>query len=114
MLKNFLNKKVKVKIDRPLGSSHPKYKDMIYPINYGYIENTISGDGDPIDVFVLGEDKPVEEVECKIIAIVKREDDNEDKLVGVPTYCSKNFTIEEIEEQIYFQEKYFKSNIMVD
>ena len=29
---------VKVVVDRPLGSYHPKHKDIYYPINYGYIE----------------------------------------------------------------------------
>ena len=44
--KEYLEKQVTVKIDRPLGSSHSeKYPNHIYPINYGYIENTISGDG---------------------------------------------------------------------
>ncbi len=51
---NYLGKKIKVKMDRPLGSKHPKY-DLIYPINYGYIEGTESGDAEEIDAYVLGE-----------------------------------------------------------
>ena len=43
-MKTYLGKEVKVIIDRPLGSCHPKF-DMIYPINYGYIPNTVAGDG---------------------------------------------------------------------
>lgn len=44
--KQFLNKTITVKVDRPLGSKHSeKYPDTIYPINYGFVPNTISGDG---------------------------------------------------------------------
>ena len=55
---NYLGKEVEVIIDRKLGSSHPKY-DMIYPINYGYVPNTISGDGEELDCYILGVDKPL-------------------------------------------------------
>jgi inorganic pyrophosphatase len=37
-------------IDRPKGSTHPKFPDMVYPFNYGYLKNTSSGDGNEIDV----------------------------------------------------------------
>ena len=39
-------------IDRPRGSTHPRYPQIIYPLNYGYLENTRSSDGDGIDVWV--------------------------------------------------------------
>jgi inorganic pyrophosphatase len=39
-------------IDRPGGSSHPRYPDMIYPLDYGYLEKTTSGDGGGIDVWL--------------------------------------------------------------
>lgn len=39
-------------IDRPQGTSHPRYPDMIYPLDYGYLENTTSNDGGGIDVWV--------------------------------------------------------------
>ena len=41
----------RIVIDRPKGSSHPKYPDCIYPVDYGYIENTTSMDGGGIDVW---------------------------------------------------------------
>lgn len=53
MVKEYLNKIVEVKMDRPMGSRHPK-KGFIYPVNYGYIPNTISGDGEELDAYVLG------------------------------------------------------------
>lgn len=54
MLKSYLGKNVDVVIDRPLGSKHPKW-DIYYTLNYGYIPNTISGDGEEIDVYIVGE-----------------------------------------------------------
>ena len=42
---DYLDKILEVKIDRSLESKHPKH-GFIYPVNYGYIPNTISGDGE--------------------------------------------------------------------
>jgi inorganic pyrophosphatase len=39
-------------IDRPPGTSHPRYREMIYPLDYGYLENTTSSDGSGIDVWL--------------------------------------------------------------
>ena len=39
-------------VDRPKGHPHPRYPDVIYPLDYGYLEGTSAGDGDGIDVWV--------------------------------------------------------------
>jgi inorganic pyrophosphatase len=39
-------------IDRPKGKPHPRYPDMIYPLDYGYIEGTNGGDGEGIDIWL--------------------------------------------------------------
>ncbi|MDR0739078.1 MAG: inorganic pyrophosphatase [Oscillospiraceae bacterium] len=44
-----------ITIDRPKGTAHPRFQDLIYPIDYGYINNTQSQDGGGIDLF-LGDD----------------------------------------------------------
>ena len=41
-----------VTIDRPRGSRHPRYPEYIYPLDYGYVNNTCSMDGSGIDVWV--------------------------------------------------------------
>ena len=38
-------------IDRPKGSLHPRYREVVYPLEYGYLENTTASDGDGIDVW---------------------------------------------------------------
>jgi inorganic pyrophosphatase len=42
----------KVVVDRPQWSSHPRYPEMIYPLDYGYLEGSTSGDGNEIDVWI--------------------------------------------------------------
>ena len=102
---------VKVMVDRPLGSYHPKYKDMFYPINYGFIEGVIAPDGEEQDAYILGVDVPVKEFVGKIIAIIHREDDVEEKWVVITKHSS--FTKDEMVEQVRFQEKYFKSEVRI-
>lgn len=102
---------VTVIVDRPLGSYHPEYKDMFYPINYGYIEGIIAFDGEEQDAYILGIDKAVQEFRGKIIAIVHRSDNVEEKWVVCPENLT--FSKEEIIEQIKFQEKYFQSEIIM-
>ncbi|MBR6552717.1 MAG: inorganic pyrophosphatase [Clostridia bacterium] len=104
-----LGKKVKVVIDRPLGTYHPKHKDIFYSVNYGYIEGIIAPDGEEQDVYVLGVNEHVSEFTGVIIAIIKRLDDVEEKWVVAPE--NMTFTKEEIMKQVEFQEKYFKTEI---
>ena len=102
---------VKVTVDRPMGSYHPKHKDMYYPINYGYIEGIMAPDGEEQDAYILGVDRPVDEFKGKIIAIIHRYDDVEEKWVVAPE--GKTFTVDEIKEQVDFQEHYFNSEIRI-
>lgn len=104
-----LGEKVKVVIDRPLGTYHPKHKDIFYSVDYGYIEGVIAPDGEEQDVYVLGVNEPVSEFTGVIIAIIKRLDDVEEKWVVAPE--NMTFTKEEIMKQVEFQEKYFKTEI---
>ena len=104
-------KSTAVTVDRPLGSYHPEYKDMYYPINYGYIEGVMAPDGEEQDAYVLGVNEPVGKFTGKIIAIVYRKDDIEEKWVVVPDGVT--FSKEEIRRQIHFQEQYFDSEIVM-
>lgn len=97
---------VTVKIDRPLGSYHPKHKDLYYPINYGYVEGVIAGDGEEQDAYILGINEPLETFTGNIIAVIHRINDNENKWVVAKE--NTNYTVQEIEKQVQFQEKYFE------
>lgn len=107
---DYLDKIVKVQIDRPIGSSHPDYSDHIYLVNYGYVPNTISGDGEELDCYVLGEYKPLKEYKGKCIAVIHRLNDDDDKLIIAPE--NKTFTNNEIKLLTDFQEKFYTSEII--
>lgn len=108
---SYREKMVDVVIDRPIGSVHPKYEDMIYPLNYGFIPNVFGGDGEELDVYLMGLNVPVKEYKAKVIAIVHRHNDVEDKLVAAPEGMS--FMKMEIEDAVRFQEQYFESEIEI-
>lgn len=74
---HYIGKIVKAKTDRPLGSSHPKH-GFIYPVNYGYIPNTVSGDGEELDAYILETNLPLSDFEGKCIAIIHRLNDNKE------------------------------------
>lgn len=109
LAKELLNKKVKIKIDRQLGSKHPKW-GFVYDVNYGYVEGIIAPDGEELDAYLLKVDRPVEEFEGIVAAIVHRTDNDDDKLVVVPE--GENVTDEQIETMTQFQEKFFKHEIV--
>lgn len=106
-----IGKRVTVIVDRPLGSHHPKFKDMIYPVNYGYVPGILAGDGEEQDAYIVGIDIPVQEFEGEIIAIVHRKNDNEDKWVVAP--AGSVFSKEEISHFVHFTEQYFDSEIIM-
>ena len=109
MNQKYLNQTLTAKIDRPFGSKHPKH-GFIYPVNYGYVPGTVSGDGEELDCYVLGVFEPVEEYEGTFIAIVHRTDDDDDKLVIVPE--GKTYSDEQIDALTEFQEQYFEHIII--
>ena len=112
LVKSYLGRTVDIKIDRPIGYVHKKENySLTYPINYGYIPGVIGGDGEELDVYLLGVNEPVTEYKAQIIGIAHRENDVEDKLVAAPS--SSNFTKKEIERAIHFQEQYYKTHIEI-
>ena len=102
---------VKVIVDRPLGSVHPKHNDLIYTVNYGYIPEVFALDGEEQDAYILGVNEPVTEFVGKVIAIIHRLNDIEDKWVVAPE--GKSFTKKEIANLVAFQEKFFDTEIVM-
>lgn len=103
--------RVTVKIDRPIGSRHPKYPELIYPINYGYVEGVMGGDGMEQDAYVIGVDYAISSFSGVVVAIIHRRNDVEDKWVVAPT--GSVFSKSEIADLVNFQEKYFDSEIIL-
>jgi inorganic pyrophosphatase len=100
---------VEVKIERKIGSFHPQYQKLQYPINYGYIEGIVAGDGEEQDAYVIGVEESIDTFIGEVIAIVHRNDDVEEKYVVAPK--GSKYTKKEIEDLVSFQEIYFDSYI---
>ena len=108
LIRAMLGKTVHIVIDRPIGYVHVKNGITFrYPVNYGYIPGLMAGDGDEQDVYILGVDEPLEEFTGRIIGVVRRKDDNEDKLVAAPEGVL--FHQGQIAEAVHFVEQYFDS-----
>lgn len=109
-VEGYLGKTASIEIDRPIGYVHRKgEKTLVYPINYGFIPGVFGGDGEELDVFLVGVENAVSTFTGKIIGIVYRSDDVEDKLVMAP--AGGSFTAEEIARAVYFQEKYYDTTV---
>lgn len=106
---SILGKTVTVTVDRPLGSRHPHFPNTRYPVNYGYIEGIMGGDGEPQDAYILGVSSPIDLFEGVVIAILHRLNDSEDKWVVAPEGYTA--TQEAIRKTLSFQEQYFLSEI---
>ena len=109
---SYLGKTVTIEIDRPIGFLHQKESyTLTYPINYGYLPGVLGGDGEELDVYLLGVDRPVERYTARIIGVVYRENDVEDKLIAAPEGVW--FDKESVSKQIHFQEQYYKTRVEV-
>ncbi len=109
--RSYLGKTVTVTVDRPIGSAHPDFPEMIYPVNYGYVEGITAPDGEEQDAYILGVDNPVEKYTGVVIGVISREDDVEDKWVIVPEELLGTEICWEcnVMHAVEFQEKYYKS-----
>ena len=106
-----LGKTVKVIVDRPLGTYHPEHKDIYYSLNYGYVEGIIAADGEEQDAYILGVIEPIKEFSGKVIAIIHRFDDIEEKWIVAPE--GSFFSKDDILQQVNFQERFFKIEIIM-
>ena len=109
LARQFLHKEVEVTIDRPLGSLHPRH-GFLYEVNYGFIAGVKAPDGEDLDAYYLGTDKPLAIAKGICVAIVHRKNDDDDKLVVVPSRVS--ISDEEILKLVHFQEQFFDSVVL--
>lgn len=105
----YIWKIVTIKIDRPIWTKHKSF-NRIYRLNYWFVPNTIAPDSEEIDAYILWIDQPIKEFTWTCIAVIKRKNDDDDKLVVVPEW--KNYTKDEIKKLTDFQEQFFESEII--
>ena len=106
---DYLGKEVTIEIDRQLGTRHPKHGFM-YMLNYGFIPNTLSGDGEELDAYLVGEFEPVAQSKGKVIAVIHRTNDDDDKLIV--SKDNKDYSDDAIRALTEFQERFFESIII--
>lgn len=110
LIRAYLGKQVTVQIDRPIGFHHEtKGVHLYYTVNYGFLPGVTGGDGEEQDVYVLGVTEPLTWFSGRIIGVVRRKDDNEDKFVAAPGGVV--MTAAQIMQEINFVEKYFDSRV---
>jgi len=109
----YIGNQVNVTIDRPLGSSHPKYPQLIYKLDYGFIPNTLAPDGEELDAYVLGSSGKFKDLKGLCIGAVLRFD-GDDKLIVAFDLSFKNTGAQQIWKLTAFQEKYFWPERYVD
>lgn len=105
-----IGKRVRVVTDRKLGTRHPNHPNIVYEVNYGFVEGVIGGDGEEQDAYILGVDRPVGSFDGVVTAVIKRLNDAETKWVVVPDGYS--VSTEEIAEKTRFQERFFEIEII--
>lgn len=110
-ISQFLWQKLSVIIDRPLGSKHPQH-NFQYELNYWYVPDTMSADGEELDVYVLDKDTPIAQCTWTCIGYIQRINDDDDKLLIV-TDMKNKYSEEDIRNLTNFQEKRFESNIIL-
>jgi inorganic pyrophosphatase len=109
-VRGYLGRVVRIEIDRPIGYVHHKKSySLTYPINYGYVPGVLGGDGEELDVYLMGVSEAVSEYEGRFIGIVHRENDVEDKLIMAPVGVV--YSAEEIADAIRFQEQYYRTYV---
>ena len=101
----FIGKIVRVKVDRPMGSRHPR-EGFVYPVNYGFVPGVPAPDGEDLDAYVLGVFEPLTDFTGTCIAVIRRMDDDDDKLVVVP--AGRQYSDAQILALTEFQETFFK------
>jgi inorganic pyrophosphatase len=106
---DFLNSVVTVTIDRCMGDTHPRH-NYVYPLNYGFVAGVPAPDGHDLDAYVLGVFEPISEYTGRCIAVLRRTDDDDDKLIVAPD--GTNYNDDQIRALTEFQERWFTSTIV--
>lgn len=107
---NIIGRYVCGKIDRPIGSCHPRYPEMRYPINYGYVDKIYAEDGAEQDIYLLGTNEALRTFSGYVIAVYRRFDDVEDK--WIVSMDGTDYSDEDILEKIHFQEQFFHGELL--
>ncbi len=92
-------------IDRPKGSTHPRYPDLVYPLDYGFLEGTTTVDGAGIDVW-----RGTGEVSLKVVALILTVDlKKKDSEIKIMLSCTES----ELQKALDFQNTFSMRAMLV-
>ncbi len=107
--REYIGKTVTVTVDRPYGSFHPHHPDVIYPLNYGYVDELISADGEFQDAYVYGPKEPVESFRGVVSGIIYHKDGPSRFIV---TRAGEMIDRRAIMETVAFEEQYYDTRFV--
>ncbi len=91
----------KIIVDRPKNSAHPRFKDFVYKVDYGYLDNTTSADSCGIDVFVGSEENKIADCIVCCVDLLKR--DSEIKILYGCTDKEKEIIYNDLNNSDYMK-----------
>ena len=112
-MKSLIGMELDAIITRPIGTVHPRYKDIIYEVNYGVVKDFELKDGRDLKTYIVGESMPTElngTYHGKVLAILHRLNDENDRIIIAP--IGRTLSDEEIISKTEFAEQYFVSEII--
>lgn len=112
-MKSLIGMELDALITRPIGTVHPRYKDIIYEVNYGVVKDFELKDGKELKTYIVGESMPTElngTYHGKVLAILHRLNDENDRIIIAP--IGRTLSDEEIISKTEFAEQYFVSEII--
>lgn len=107
--REYIGKTVTVIIDRPYGSFHPHHPDVIYPLNYGYVNELVSADGEFQDAYVYGLQEPAETFTGIVSGIIYHKDGPSRFIVTRP---GEMIDHDEVIEAVAFEEQYYDTRFI--
>lgn len=112
-MKSLIGMELDAIITRPIGTVHPRYKDIIYEVNYGVVKDFELKDGRDLKTYIVGESMPTElngTYHGKVLAILHRLNDENDRIIIAP--IGRTLSDDEIISKTEFAEQYFVSEII--
>lgn len=112
-MKSLIGKELDAIITRPIGTVHPRYKDIIYEVNYGILKDYELKDNKELKTYIVGESMPTSQngiYHGKVLAILHRLNDDNDRIIIAP--IGRTLSDDEIISKTEFAEQYFVSEII--
>ncbi|MBQ7992110.1 MAG: GNAT family N-acetyltransferase [Solobacterium sp.] len=107
--REYLGRTVTVTVDRPYGSFHPHNPNVLYSLNFGYVDELISDDGEFVDAWIYGLYEPAETFRGSVIGIIYHKDGPSRFIVG---RIGETYRKEDVMDAVAFDEQYYDTRFI--